>query len=402
MRKLICVMLLLCLFLCSCGTDSGDASSNLSSKENSSTASKVQSESKSKPQSKEPVVPAVNDYSERTYMVSDILDYLKLDGRYKEKKDDLNKYTGITYDNAYNCISFVADCEGDIILDLDVKLFSADKEGWRDRYLTVYIDGVRQEERLAVEGGLMVYANRSVTVAKGLSKGKHTIEIYRQNESSHAEMLLKSITMKGVPCEKPADRELLIEFVGDSITAGYGNLGNNDTKNPDSAKNSDATSTYAFLTAKNLNADITATCRSGHMFSGENPLFSDFYNQINWIRDKTPYTPTRHPDIVVVNLGTNDTNSTDLSTLSDYTVKALETIRAVHPDAKIVWAYGLMGSTVEDQILKGIQTYGGVEKGVYYCPLQTDWSGGGHHPSLVGHQRAADTLTKFIKDKGLV
>ncbi len=398
MHKLICVLLLCCLFLCSCGTDSGDASSTLSSKEISSTASKVQSEA----QSKEPVVPAVNDYSKRTYNVIDILDYLKLDGRYKEKKDDMNKYTGITYDNAYNCISFVADCEGDVILDLDVKLFSADTEGWRDRYLTVYIDGVRQEERLAVEGGLMIYANRSVTVAKGLSKGKHTIEIYRQNESNLAAMLLKSITMNGVPCERPADRDLLIEFVGDSITAGYGNLGNNDTENPSAAKNSDATSTYAFLTAKNLNADITATCRSGHMFSGENPPFSDFYNQINWIRDNTPYTPTRHPDIVVVNLGTNDANNGVSTTFTDYTVKVLETIKAVHPDAKIVWAYGLMGSTVEGYIMKGIQTYGGEEKGVYYCPLQTDWSGGGYHPSLAGHQKAADVLTKFIKDKGLV
>ncbi|MBQ2705135.1 MAG: hypothetical protein IJF58_06285 [Clostridia bacterium] len=402
MRKLICILLLCCFLLCSCGTDGGDASSNLSSKGNSSTSSKVQSEVQSEAQSKEPVVPAVNDYSERTYMIIDILDYLKLDGRYKEKKDDLNKYTGITYDNAYNCISFVADCEGDVTLSLDVKLFNADKEGWRDRYFTVYIDGVRQEERLAVEGGLMVYTNCSLTVAKGLSKGKHTIEIYRQNEANHAAMLLKSITMKGVPCEKPADRDLLIEFVGDSITAGYGNLGMSGIENPSHAKNSDATSTYAFLTAKNLNADITATCRSGHMFSGEKPPFSDFYNQINWIRDNTPYTPTRHPDIVVINLGTNDASHADHATLADYTVKALETVKKVHPDAKIVWAYGLMGSNVEGQIMKGIQTYGGEAKGVYYCPLQTDWSGGGGHPSLAGHKAAADTLTKFIQDKGLV
>ena len=401
MRKLICFLLLCCLFLCSCGTDGGDASSALSSKGTSSVASKVQSAVQSEIQSKEPVVPAVNDYSKRTYMISDILDYLKLDGRYREGTAETGKYTGITYDNAYNCISFVADCEGDIILDLDVKLFSADKEGWRDRYLTVYIDGVRQEERLAVEGGLMVYAKRSVTVAKGLSKGKHTIEIYRQNESNHAAMLLKSITMNGVPCERPKDRDLLIEFVGDSITAGYGNLVGSDAENAGHAKNSDATSTYAFLTAKNLNADITATCRSGHMFSGENPPFSDFYNQINWIRDKTAYTPTRHPDIVVVNLGTNDANYGISSTFTEYTFKAIKTIKAVHPDAKIVWAYGMMGTNYANLIKQGIENYGGEAKDVYFCPLQTDWSGGGGHPSLAGHKGAADTLTKFINDKGL-
>jgi hypothetical protein len=135
------------------------------------------------------------------------------------------------------------------------------------------------------------------------------------------------------------------------------------------------------------------------MFSGEKPPFSDFYNQINWIRDNTPYTPARHPDIVVINLGTG---YGDRSTLADYTVKALEVVRAVHPDAKIVWAYGLMGTDITNQIKKGIETFGGEAKGVYYCQLETDWSGGGGHPSLAGHKKAADTLTKFIQDKGLV
>ncbi len=398
MRKILCCVLLLCLLLCSCGSDG--ASSSSSSTTSKAPVSSQESEVESTVSSKEPVVPAVNDYSQRTYAVLDILDYLKLDGRYRQGKDDYGNQ-GITYDNAYNCISFVADCEGDITIDLGVKLFKSDKDGWRDRYFTVYIDGVRQEERFSVEGGSSVYSKSTLTVAKGLSKGKHTIEVYRQNEANHCAMLLKSITMKGVPCERPKDRDLLIEFVGDSITAGYGNLGMSGIESPGHAKNSDATSTYAFLTAKNLNADITVTCRSGHMFSGTNPLFSDFYNQINWIRDNTKYTPTRHPDIVVINLGTNDASHADHSTLADYTVKALEVVRAVHPDAKIVWAYGLMGTDVTNQIKKGIETFGGEAKGVYYCALQTDWSGGGGHPSLAGHSKAAETLTKFINDKVL-
>ena len=396
-------MLLVMVCFCSCTSDTATQTSSSSSKADkpSSVAStKVESTEVS---SKEPVVPAVNDYSERTYNVIDILDYLKLDGRYRTRKDVYGKITGVTMDNAYNCIAFNVDCEGDIVFDVDAKLYNAQAEGYRDLYFTVYIDGVRQEERVGVEGGMMVDKATQFTVATGLSKGKHYIEVYRQNESNCGGILLKSITMKGVPTEKPKDRDLLIEFVGDSITAGYGSLAMGSVEHPANPKNSDATSTYAFVAAKELNADITAICRSGHMFSGTDPLFSDFYNQINWIRDRGhTYTATRHPDIVVLSLGTNDASHADNSTLADYTVAALEVVRAAHPDAKIVWTYGQMGSTVAGKIKEGIETFGGEAKGVYYCAMETDWSGGGGHPSVAGHKKNGEILVNFLKNKGLV
>ena len=41
-----------------------------------------------------------------------------------------------------------------------------------------------------------------------------------------------------------------------------------------------------------------------------------------------------------------------MTTLTEYTVTALETIRAVHPDAKIVWAYGMGGTSVQSRIIR--------------------------------------------------
>ncbi len=401
MRRLIAVMLLVMVCFCSCTSDkANEASSSSKAPKPSSVASKVEFTEVS---SKEPVVPAVNDYSERTYNVIDILDYLKLDGRYRTRKDYRGKITGVTMDNAYNCIAFNVDCEGDIVIDLDAKLYNAQGEGYRDLYFTVYIDGVRQEGRASVEGGMMVEKSAQLTVATGLSKGKHSIEVYRQNESNCGGVLLKSITMKGVPTEKPKDRDLLIEFVGDSITAGYGSLAVGSVENPSNPKHSDATSTYAFVAAKELNADITAICRSGHMFSGTNPLFKDFYGEINWIRDRGhTYTATRHPDVVVISLGTNDASHADISTITDYTVKALEVVRAAHPDAKIVWAYGQMGSSIAGKIKQGVEQFGGEAKGVYYCEMDTDYSGGGGHPSIAGHKKNGEILVNFLKTKGLV
>lgn len=399
MRKLICALLVLVMLFCSCtAADSGDKSSDAASKVSSGSASKVSSEA----ESKEPVVPAVNDYSSRSYPVVDILDYLKLTGRYDQRKVQIGSEMGISMDNACNYIGFTADCEGDVTIDINLHIQKAENFS-KDRYFTIYVDGVKQEGRPSISGEGFIEKKCTLTVATGLKRGKHTFEVYRQNEPLHGAMLLLNINMKGVPLlEKPADKDLYIEFIGDSITAGYGNLIAKGVENSGHALYSDSTSTYAFLTAQALNADLSVVCRSGMGFSMSQFSFEGFYNDTCHITypGKT-YTVTRRPDIIVINLGTNDFNYSDKATIAEYTKKAIETIRKVNPDSKIVWAYGLMGSHLETEIMKGLNDAGGEAKGLYYCPLTTDYSGGGGHPSLAGHKAGAEALTKFIKDKGL-
>ena len=64
--------------------------------------------------------------------------------------------------------------------------------------------------------------------------------------------MLYGVSLCGTLYEAPEDREYYVEFIGDSITGGYGNLGDNAIENPGTALWEDGTKTYAFLTAKAL------------------------------------------------------------------------------------------------------------------------------------------------------
>ncbi len=77
-KRLMAIMLTISLFTFgACNRGSADKSSTASNKPSKNEpTSLVQSD----------IVPAVNDYSERTYMLAEITQYLKLDGRWATSK----------------------------------------------------------------------------------------------------------------------------------------------------------------------------------------------------------------------------------------------------------------------------------------------------------------------------
>ena len=103
--------------LTACGSDSG----NTSSKPHSSGTASGTSDGHS---SESPAVPSTNDYSKRTYNISDLPEYFKITGRWGKTfsmaSGEIIK--GIAFDNAANGLIFSADCEGDIVLDLLVSV----------------------------------------------------------------------------------------------------------------------------------------------------------------------------------------------------------------------------------------------------------------------------------------
>ncbi len=111
---------------------------------------------------------------------------------------------------------------------------------------TVYLDGQRLDgfyEPVLNDTTLQEY---TLSVDVGNTPAVHTVEIVRRAEAAFGTSELLSVTLNG-ELEKVEDNELLVEFVGDSITCGTGNLGTSD-----SARENDGSSTYAFYTAKKL------------------------------------------------------------------------------------------------------------------------------------------------------
>lgn len=348
------------------------------------------------------------DYSEKTFAAAEVLENLKIHGR--------SAVVGksVTCDWSASGIEFSADCKGDVYLKMTTT---------KDTYLTVYIDGVRVDDANynydtnKREGNVFFLAvgTHRVKVASDLEEGLHTIRVLRQNMEGNTSV--DQIILCGELKERPADKELLIEFVGDSITCGYACLGINKTDDVVSAETTEGTSTYAYLTAQALGADHSMVCISGiGIYKG----FTDYnmtnvYPYISYRRDhtQTDYAPARKADLVVVNLGTNDESriGSNVAEFKAHVENLISQIRSNHgEDTPIVFCYNSMkrGKIAPDYIQALIDAKGGAEAGLFSLVMTTDIStispsththngAPGNHPNAEQHRKQAETLTAFLK-----
>ncbi|MBB4659493.1 SGNH/GDSL hydrolase family protein [Parvularcula dongshanensis] len=186
------------------------------------------------------------------------------------------------------------------------------------------------------------------------------IEVRRKTESFEGGLT----TILGVESDgevRPAalpDRRIL--FVGDSITAGYGTLGA-DASCGYSKETSAPQLAFSGRTAKALEADyhLVAISGRGAVFNyGDDPR-PNMPAHLTLALPDTPvyWDPKRWtPQVVVVNLGTNDHSTWDpeASFVGNYTGLLVD-LRAQYPDAKIVTVTGPFASEdAVERIVAGV------------------------------------------------
>jgi len=132
-------------------------------------------------------------------------------------------------------------------------------------YYWIIIDGV--QKKLQVCPVCEVYP-----LARNLDAGPHTLTIVKRTESGPGgqantgkDEFLGFRVRTGTALSAVTKPARLLEFVGDSITCGYGN--EVSTTDPDSFKftsvNEDAWNAYGAITARAFNADYVAVAASG-------------------------------------------------------------------------------------------------------------------------------------------
>lgn len=199
------------------------------------------------------------------------------------------------------------------------------------------------------------------------------------------------------------DAPLRMEFIGDSMTYGYGLLcesWNGFREDTDG----DGTKTYAYLTAEALGAEIRTEAISGQgivcKYDGALgtpiPEFFEFDDtEMTIPHDFSSWVP----DIVVINAGTNDFSggATDERFLEGVN-KLLSRIRVVYPDAEVFYAYGLMGDPYAKGLAKTIAARADERMHfVHLTPISSAETGVNEHPNAAGHRRAAGYLTEAIR-----
>ncbi|HPM12310.1 MAG TPA: polysaccharide deacetylase family protein [Bacteroidales bacterium] len=290
-------------------------------------------------------------------------------------------------------------------------------------YVSVIIDGGEPTV-------MQLYRNQTEYVlATNLQQGNHTVEVFKRTESNVGKIEFLGFTLPEgsqsiAPAALPTRK---IEFIGNSITCGYGN--EVSTTSPDkyhfTSANENNYMAWGAITARNLNAQYSCVAYSGRGLMQNNtgsktgtlPLIYD-----NIIAD-SPTPVWNHydyiPDVVVINLGTNDfsaevssaTYKVDSTQFVETYIVFIQKLRAYYPNASFVCCVGTMMSDyypVGGKHWTRIQNY--VSSVAQYCNSQGDAKvyylkldpqsspyGEDWHPTKKTQEQMATKLTNFIE-----
>lgn len=251
------------------------------------------------------------------------------------------------------------------------------------------------------------------------------VKVIKLSEAANGSIGVGNIAIKSSsenPIIPVAKKNLTIEFIGDSITCGYGVDASNENESFSTATEN-FMRTYAYLTAKQLDADYSTLCYSGYgVISGAtsgdgkniDALIPSYYDGVSkqWDYKDYKWNFENNPvDIVLLNLGTNDYTyikydfeNRSVEFIEGY-IDFLKLIREKNPNAKIICTMGLMGGyEVYDYIQEAILEYtsqtGDDNISSFRLTVQNpnNGLGAGWHPSAKTHELCAEEVVQAIQD----
>ena len=370
-KKLTAIILsVLCLFLCSCKADKPSDSNQ------SNQSSDIYTE--------------IRDRLPKDMALSDKT--VEFIGRFKKSGD--------MYDFGWSGSTIRAGFIGTSIgIKLDILSINS-TDGDKD-YFKYSVDG-GEYKTLIISDAVQTY-----TLAENLTDSYHYVEIIKLTEGHCSSSTFFGFDYKdGVAAPAPANKERRIEFIGDSITAGYGNMGSPETKKFFLSEE-DATNTYGYLTAKQLNAEVTIVGMSGAGIVQDSgggapsaPVYWDTYSSKHQ-SDKYDFSSPA-PDVVVVNLGTNDYGIKPEVFAPAYKT-FIKNVRAKYPNAFILCTIGSMASmhyntiaeTVSELNSEGDSNISSYE--ILVSVAEPYMCGANYHPSALCHKEMANEIAYVIK-----
>lgn len=262
---------------------------------------------------------------------------------------------------------------------------------------------------------------KSYTLAQGLAKGEHLLALRRRTEAYVGEGELDGFELdpgaRVLPVPAATRR---LEFIGDSITAGFG-VDGADRNCLFSAQTENYSHSYASVTAQALGAEQIAIAATGAGVyrnwggSKENTI-GDLYGRVLPTHSTSQWNFARwKPDAVVINLGTNDFTGGDPGS-ANFTpaYRALiARVRQNYPTALIVVALGPM---LSDLWPAGAHAL--TQSRAYLTAMVGDLNAAGDaqvkllefdnqdqaasfgckfHPSVQTQQQMADKLSAFLR-----
>lgn len=268
---------------------------------------------------------------------------------------------------------------------------------------------------------------KTYTVFESDTEQEVTVRITKLSEAAMSTVGIGEIEVEAAGGIKPTPSpQHTIEFIGDSITCGYG-VDDEEALHTFSTATEDVTKAYAYLSAEQLGADYSMVCYSGYgIITGytENDqkltthLLPDYYEKVgksegrfggSLLPQEIAWDFSRFtPELIVINLGTNDDSYTkdDPAKQADYAenyVTFLQMVRRNNPDSTILCTLGIMGDRLYPVLEQAVDRYAREtgDSRISVMKLEVQLEADGHavdyHPSQVTHRKAADRLASEIR-----
>lgn len=285
-----------------------------------------------------------------------------------------------------------------------------------------------------------------VCVFRGMDPEKvKNVRIFKDTQAMNADpesvLQINAVETDGEFLPVP-ERNLKIEFIGDSITSGEGDIGAKAETDWISMFFS-AENNYAVMVSRALNADIRVSSQSGWGVccgwnNDPNSAIPPIYGQLCGLLSgeknialgaKEPYDFTEwQPNYVFINLGTNDCgafsqpawidettgetfqnrrtedgklNPEDEARFAHGATAFLKQLRGYYPNARLVWIYGMLGLELAPALQKAIDDYKAEtgDANAEFLSLTDDLKNRGcrDHPGVGAHRTAANELIAYIK-----
>lgn len=240
----------------------------------------------------------------------------------------------------------------------------------------IFVNGERAADEIISENEI------SIPVIKSENEDTYNVKVIKLSEAEMSTVGIKSIDIDDDESISPAaERPHKIEFIGDSITCGYG-IDDDNPYNNFSTATEDITKTFVHKSSEILNADYSVFAMSGYgVLSG----YTSDPSRINTEAIIPPYycnlgytnasftgsgAPQNYswdferfrPDAVVINLGTNDftycqNDSDKLESFIRSYADFLRQIRANNPEAEIFCTLGTCSQQIYSQVEQAAERY---------------------------------------------
>lgn len=310
-----------------------------------------------------------------------------------------------------------------------------------EHFIAIEINGMITQ-RIMLDGNkqsLTVFRNFDDSVVTHVRIIK---EVQAMSEDSYHVLKIYSIKTDGIifPIK---DKKYRFEFIGDSITSGEGAIGTlieGTNEAPWSSYFFSHVHSYPYILSNKFNADYQVFSKSGwgiHCAWDNNPIceLPIHYDNICSVMPDDRYSAlgifnkydfsSRQPDVIIVNLGTNDNSAffnppfidedgnvfkmhydengydnNQIDLIKNKIVKFLIKIRNYNQNAYIYWAFGMLGSGLSEYIKEAINEFNTTYNDrVIYIALpeaKGEEVGARLHPGYLSHKKCAEIIGDYI------